>query len=418
MKWMPVSPIPRRRHGLGFWAVAFAFLAVMAFSTVPSPLYGLYQARDGFSSFVITIIYAAYAVGVIAALLLAGHVSDWHGRRRVLLPAVATSIISAMVFLTWRDLPGLLIARVINGLSVGVVAATATAYLAELHAGSRPAASPRRAQLMATAVNVGGLGLGPLVSGLVAQWAGAPLTLPYVLFLVALAIALLVIMVAPETRDRPDPLPAYRMQRVSVPSEARGAFAAAAAGAFLAFGALGLFTGLAATFLVGTLHETSHALAGVTVFAMFAAGVASQTISATWSARPTLGAGMGLMLAGMALVVLAAWLATPSLAVFVAGGAVMGGGAGAVLKGSIATVIEISAAETRAEALAGLFVAGYIGLSVPVVGAGVALQFTDAKYTLLGFGVVEVLAIVVAAPRLLGRGRPGASARRPALATS
>src|SRR3954453_4323814 len=133
---MPFSPtsIPtRRRHGLGFWAVAFAFLTVMAFSTVPSPLYGLYQARDGFSSFLITIIYAAYAIGVIAALLLAGHLSDWHGRRRILLPAVATSIVSAVVFLLWRDLPGLLVARVINGVSVGVVAATATAYLAELH---------------------------------------------------------------------------------------------------------------------------------------------------------------------------------------------------------------------------------------------------------------------------------------------
>src|SRR4051794_29172068 len=100
----PNGHATRRHHGVGFWTVAFAFLAVMAFSTVPSPLYGLYQARDGFSSFIITIIYAAYAVGVIAALLLAGHVSDWHGRRRVLLPAVATSIVSALVFLLWREL--------------------------------------------------------------------------------------------------------------------------------------------------------------------------------------------------------------------------------------------------------------------------------------------------------------------------
>jgi MFS family permease len=414
MMVMPLSPtaIPtRRHHGLGFWAVAFAFLAVMAFSTIPSPLYGLYQARDGFSSFMITIIYAAYAVGVTAALLLAGHVSDWHGRRRVMLPAIATSIVSAILFLVWRDLPGLLIARVVNGLSVGVVAATGTAYLAELHAGSRPEASPRRAQLIATGVNVGGLGVGSLVSGLLAQWVGAPLTVPYVVLLGALLVALTVVALAPETRDRLDPLPAYRVQRVSVPAEARGPFAAAAAGAFLAFGALGLFTGLAATFLVGTLHETSHALAGVTVFAMFAAGVASQTLSATWAARRTLAAGIALMVGGMALVVLAAWLPTPSLAVFVLGGAVMGAGAGAVFKGSVATVIDISPQDTRAEALAGLFLAGYVGLSVPVVGAGVALQFTGPKETLLGFAVVEVIAILAAAPRLLGRGSKRSTAQ-------
>ncbi|WP_272474411.1 MFS transporter [Baekduia alba] len=402
---MPLSPasIPtRRRHGLGFWAVAFAFLVVMAFSTVPSPLYGLYQERDGFSSFVVTIIYAAYAVGVIAALLLAGHVSDWHGRRRVLLPAIATAIVSALVFLAWRDLPGLLLARVISGLSVGVVTATATAYLGELHAASRPDGSPRRAQLIATGVNVGGLGFGPLIAGLLAEWVGAPLTVPYVVFLVALSVALVVVALAPETRDRQDPLPAYRIQRLSVPAEARGAFAAAAAGAFLAFGALGLFTGLAATFLVGTLHQTSHALAGVTVAAMFGAGVLSQTVSATWAPPRTLAAGIALMLTGMALVVLAAWLSTPSLGIFIAGGAVMGGGAGAVFKGSVATVIAISPAETRAEALAGLFLAGYVGLSVPVVGAGIALQLTSAKDTLLGFAIVEGVAIVVAAPRLLG----------------
>src|ERR1044071_7164992 len=111
MSFMPLSPL---RHRLGFWSVAFAFLAVMAFSTVPSPLYGLYQQRDGFSSFVITLIYAAYAVGVVSSLIFAGHISDWHGRRRVLLPAIAITIVSALVFLVWRALPGLIVARIVN----------------------------------------------------------------------------------------------------------------------------------------------------------------------------------------------------------------------------------------------------------------------------------------------------------------
>lgn len=401
---LPTASASRRHHGIGFYAVAFAFLAVMAFSTVPSPLYGLYQARDGFSSFMVTVIYGAYAIGVVTALLTAGHISDWHGRRRVLIPAIVLSIVSAVLFLVWRDTAGLIVARIVNGLSVGVVAATATAWLAELHSAARPDDSPRRAQLTATAVNVGGLGLGPLVSGFLAQWVGAPLTVPYVVFLVVLSVALTVVMFTPETRDRPDPFPAYRVQRVSVPEESRGAFAAAAAGAFLAFGALGLFTGLAGTFLVGTLHHTSHALVGVTIAAMFGGGVLMQTLAASWAPRRTLASGIVLMVLGMALVTLAAWLSTPSLGVFIAGGAVMGAGAGAVFKGSVATVIQISPAETRAEALAGLFLAGYVGLSIPVVGAGIALQFTSAKNTLLGFAILEAAAILAAAPRLLGAG--------------
>jgi MFS family permease len=404
------AAVSRRHHGIGFYAVAFAFLAVMAFSTVPSPLYGPYQARDGFSSFMVTVIYGAYAIGVVTALLTAGHISDWHGRRRVLIPAIALSIVSAVLFLVWRDTAGLIVARIVNGLSVGVVAATATAWLAELHSAARPEASPKRAQLTATAVNVGGLGLGPLVSGFLAQWVGAPLTVPYVVFLVLLAVALSVVAVTPETRDRPDPFPSYRVQRISVPEESRGAFAAAAAGAFLAFGALGLFTGLAGTFLVGTLHHTSHALVGVTIAAMFAGGVLMQTVAASWAPRRTLASGIVLMVVGMALVTLAAWLSTPSLGLFIAGGAVMGAGAGAVFKGSVATVIQISPAETRAEALAGLFLAGYVGLSIPVVGAGIALQFTSAENTLLGFAIVEAVAILAAAPRLLGATTPDRSA--------
>jgi len=406
---MTLSPL---RHRLGFWSVAFAFLTVMAFSTVPSPLYGIYQQRDGFSSFTITLIYGAYAIGVVAALLLAGHVSDWHGRRRVLLPAVALSIVSTIVFLAWRDVPGLVVARIVNGLSVGVVAATATAWLTELHVTGRPDASPMRAQLIATGVNLGGLGLGSLASGALAQWAGSPLTVPYVVFLVALVVAVAVVALTPETRERLDPLPAYRVQRVAVPEAARGPFFNAAWGAFVAFGALGLFTGLSATFLVGTLHETSHLLAGVTVFAMFGAGVVAQVSLATAPPRRLLTAGSVLMVAGLALTALAVWLPSPSYALFLLGGALTGGGSGAVFKGSVGTVIAITEPHQRAEALAGVFLAGYVGLSVPVVGAGVALQFASPRDTLLGFAIVEVLAIAAIVRRMLRSDDRGAAVRQ------
>jgi MFS family permease len=88
-----------RRHRRAFWVVGFAFLVVMALGTVPSPLYGLYRTRDHFSLFMITVAFAVYAVGVVAALLLAGPLSDLYGRRRLLLPSVGISIVSAVVFL-------------------------------------------------------------------------------------------------------------------------------------------------------------------------------------------------------------------------------------------------------------------------------------------------------------------------------
>lgn len=400
----------RRRHGRAFWSVAFAFAAVMAFSAVPSPLYSIYVAKDGLSPFTITLVYAAYAVGVVGSLFLAGHVSDWHGRRRVLLPALATAILSAIVFLVWTDLWALFLGRLLNGIAIGAVTATATAYLAELHAQHRPDASVRRAQTVATAANLGGIGTGPLVAGALAQWVSSPLDVPYAVSLVALVIGFVAILLSPETKERPVPMPAYRPQRVAVPAAARSQFFAAALGALLAFAALGLFTGLAGTILVGSLHQTSHLLAGAAIFVVFASGVAAQMATASWGLQPTLKAGMAVIVAGLAVLVLSVWLPTPSLALFLIGGALAGAGGGALFKGTLGTVVTISTDDGRAEALAGLFLAGYVGLSAPVVGLGLALQVTNTKDALLGFALIVVVALAAAAPTLLGRtgrGRDG-----------
>jgi hypothetical protein len=394
----------RRRHAAGLWAVAFAFLTVLAFSTVPTPLYAIYQARDGFSTFLTTVIFAAYAVGVIIALFFAGHVSDWLGRRRALVPAVLTSVASAVVFLLWRDLPGLLVGRVLSGLSVGIVTATATAYLAELHLGERPGASPRRAQVLATTANLGGLGLGPIVAGVLAATVAAPLTVPFALFAALLAVAAIGVALAPETVTPPDTRPAYRPERVAVPAEARGRFFGAAAGASVAFAAFGLFTSLAPSFLAGTLGQTSHALAGVPAFTAFAAAVAAQLAAGAWTVRRLLGTGMAALSAGILLVVAATW--APSLALFLAGGLIAGAGAGLLFKGGIVTVSGLAGPERSAEVLAGFFLAGYVGLSVPVLGLGILDQFVAPKVALLAFAALLLAGIGTSARSLLGGARP------------
>jgi MFS family permease len=287
----PRDSVGSRRHRWGFWVVAFAFLAVMALGTVPSPLYGLYRARDHFSLFMVTVAFAVYAVGVILALLLAGHLSDLYGRRRLLLPAVCISIVSAIVFLAWKSLLGLLVARFINGISIGIVASTATAYLAELHAIGRPRATAQKAQLTASAVNVGGLAVGALVAGLLAEWVAHPLTVPYLVFLTALALGAVGVALIPETREAPTPRPRYRPQRLSIPPSERGRYFAAALSTFVAFAANGLFAGLAGLFLAVTLQHPSLALAGGVVAAMFGAAVAAQFFTVGWSVTRDLQAG-------------------------------------------------------------------------------------------------------------------------------
>jgi MFS family permease len=394
-----ISPLQlRRSHGFGFWAVALAFTIVMAFTTVPTPLWSLYAQRDRLSSLTVTVVFAVYALAVAVSLFLVGHLSDWHGRRRVLIPALALEILAGVVFVAWPSLPGLLVARVVSGLGIGAVTATAMAWLAEL----RPVGSGH-AQVVATAANLGGLGLGGLIAGALAQWAGDPLRVPFAVFTVALVLAWVALLAVPETRAPRSPRPRYRPQRVSVPTASRGRFFAAALGASIAFAVFGLLTSLAPSFLAGTLHQPSHLLAGAISFAVFATAALAQTLTASRATQQLLATAIPAMLAGLGLLTLAVWLPAPSFGVFLAGDLLVGIGSGLMFKGAIATVSEIAAPEHRAETLAGLYLASYLGLAGPVIGLGVLTQIATTRVSLLVFAGLLALGILAVTPALLDR---------------
>jgi MFS family permease len=396
-------PAPPARLRFGFWAIAIAFTVALGFTTVPAPLWSLFQQRDHFSSFTVTVVFAVYALGVALSLFLAGHLSDWYGRRRLVLAALSLNIVSGVLFLVWPALPGLLIARILCGFGIGAVTATATAWLAELHAAHRPEADSRRAEVVSTAANLGGLGLGALVSGVLAEWLGAPLIVPFAVFIVAQVLGLALVLASPETRASAHPRPAYRPQRVSVPAQDRRRYFAAAGAAVVTFAAFGLLTSLAPSFVAGTLHHPSHALAGAISAAVFFAAVAAQTAAASRTTEQQLAAGIPTLLLGLALLTLAVWLPSPSLAMFLGGVIVIGLGAGLMFKGALGTVSALASDENRAEALAGLFLAAYIGLSGPVIGLGVVIQYLSPRVSLLLFALVLGGGILIAAPALLGR---------------
>ena len=400
--------LPRLSRRTGFWAIAFSFLAVAAFSTAPSSLYGLYEQQEHLSSLTITIVYAVYALGIVVSLLLVGHVSDWYGRRAVLLPALAVAVVAAVIFLTWRSLAGLIVARVLTGLALGAAVATATAFVTDLDAGPDGVAT-RRAGIVATIANIGGLALGPLIAGLLARYAGHGLTLPFAVFLALLLAAVGLVIVAPEGHAAIHPRPKYRPQRLKAPANGRSQFLAATTGVCTAFAVGGLFAGLAGTFLAGPLHQPSPTLTGLTIFLTFGAGVLVQTTTTSWPARRLLAAGIVPMIVGLCLLVVSAWTSPPSLALFLAGGIVAGSGIGAIIRGSLSVVISTASPDDRAGALATFFTAGYAGVSLPVVGVGVILQHLSPRVTLLIFAVAVGLVILAAVPILIRPEKAAAS---------
>jgi MFS family permease len=161
---------PRLTRRVTYVLLAAIFAYCMLGTTLPTPLYSLYQQKYDLTSLVITVIFTVYALGVLLTLLLFGRVSDHFGRRPILIGAFLMASVSSLLFIFAQSVSVLLLARFISGIGTGLLTGTATAALAELE----PTCSPQRAARVATAANMGGLGLGPLVAGLFAQLAPDP----------------------------------------------------------------------------------------------------------------------------------------------------------------------------------------------------------------------------------------------------
>ena len=369
------------RRRVAFWLLAFVFAAAMLGTTLPTPLYVIYQAQWHFSAAMVTVIFAVYAAAVLATLLLAGRSSDQAGRRPVLAVALGLGALSTVAFIVARDEGVLLVGRVLSGMSAGLMTGTATAALTELI----PAPAGRRASLTATAANMGGLGLGPLIAGLFAQYAPHPTTLVFEVYLVILAVAGLCLRFVPETIS-PRRRPALRFAGLGLPERERGQFIAAAVAGFAAFALLGLFSSLVPGFIGGVLHQGSHAVQGAVVFGVFAVGTVTQVALSRFSSRRVVLAGLGLFLVALALIVAA--LAQAAMALFLAGTVVGGVAVGAIFLGSLATANRLAPPERRGQSISAFFVACYAGLSIPVVGVGVLSRFTGTFPAVLAFSVL------------------------------
>jgi MFS family permease len=371
-----------------FYAVAYAFAATMVGTTLPTPLYALYQRRYGFSELMVTIIFAAYAAGVIAALLFAGRLSDDVGRRPVLLAGLALSVLSAAAFLLAGGLVLLLVGRILSGLSAGVVTATATAALVDLLGAERAG----RATLVAAVVNMGGLGSGPLLSAAVATL-GTPLRLPFWVDLGLLVPAVLAILLMPE-RVQASGRPRLRPQALSVPAEMRSTFIGAALAGFAGFAVLGLSTAVSPAFLGQTLGVHSIVVVGLVVFSVFAGSTVGQLALEFLPQARAMSAGCGGLILGMAL--LALGLAASSLALLVAGAVLAGVGQGLTFRAALGAINSEAPAERRGEVDSSFFVVAYMALSLPVIGEGVLARVAGLRTAGLVFAaVVAVIAAVV-----------------------
>ncbi len=390
---MTLTPTATRRTlpATAAYALVAAIIGLALFASgTPSPLYGIYRQLWGFSPLVLTLVYATYAFGVLAALILAGRVSDDVGRRPVLLVALGALMGATVLFMVADSVVWLFFARGVQGLATGAALGAASASLLDLH----PRRDPAGVGLTNGVVSAGGMGLGVLVSATFVELLPAPRVLPYVALFVLFAVAFVGAALMPEPvedRSRPRLTP----QRPSVPPVVRRPFVLAGLGVISSWSIGGLFLSLGPQLSATLFHTNNHLVAGFGVFALAGSAAVAQLAfgrSAPWAGA----AGGSVALAvGMVLIVLAA--SADSSALYLVGAVIGGAGFGVAFLGALRALSAAIPHEHRAEVMSAFYIVAYSSLSLPAIAAGVLVTPLGLEPTFEIFGsVIAALALVVA----------------------
>ena len=421
--------ISRRPHGsLGrplsqrlAYALSAAIIGAALFASVaPSPLYQTYARLWGFSSVLLTLVFATYAVGVLAALLLAGRVSDVVGRRPVLSVALSALLAATVLYIAAQSVAWLFAARAVQGLATGLALGTASAGLLDFH----PRQDSEDVGLTNGVVSAAGLGLGALASSALVQFLPAPRVLPYVVVFILFAVALVGVTLMPEpvaSRSRLRLSP----QRPHVPSSVRQHFVLAALAVISAYSIGGLLFALGPALSARVFESSNHVVTGTSLFLLPAAGAVAQLAYGRRTAWVGAATGAVALALGVGLIVLSA--AADSAVALIVGLLIGGAGFGLAFLGSLRALSAKIPLAHRAGVMSAFFVAAYAALSIPAVLAGFAVGplGLNSTFEILGSAVAAVALLVAVQawrtrPRpLTGTPSPATDARpRPARAAS
>ena len=374
------------RHRFAFPLLAYAFAVIMIGATLPTPMYALYAQRLHFEVLTTTVIFATYAAGVLMALVTFGSWSDAVGRRPVLFVGILFALASSVVFLVADSVPLLLVGRLLSGLSAGVFTGTATAAVIE----AAPPNWRTRASAVATIANVAGLGGGPVLAGLLVQYAPQPLHLAFVVHTGLMILAAVAVLIVPETSPRTGHV---GIQRLSVPAEVRSVFVVAAIAGFACFAITGLFTSVAPAFVSDVVGIKNHAVAGAVASTILIASAVAQVFAGRIPPQRAVVVGCAILIVGM--IILAAALELSTLFGLIVAAIVAGVGQGIAFSRGLAAVAERTPDDRRAEVSSMYFVVAYVAISLPVIGVGLAAQHWGLRTAGVSFAVaVGILAVV------------------------
>lgn len=374
---------------VAFYLQASIIASFLAGSSAPTPLYSVYQSLWGFSPITTTVIFGVYALAVLVSLLVVGSLSDYVGRRPVLLVAIAVQIVAMLVFTFAHGVPELMIARVIQGLSTGAAAGAIGAGLLDINRTKGTTANAVAAPL--------GTGIGSLLSGLLLQFLPFPTHLVYLVLLGVFAIQAVGVWFMRETSTpTPGALASLRPEIRLPKPVVRPMFVAGPA--LVAIWALvGFYASVGPAVARVVSGSDSHVLGGLTLFTLAISGSLTVLALRAASPRTAMLIGASSLIIGVGLTLLA--IEANSTALFFTGAAVAGIGFGGGFQGALRTIMPNAQTHQRAGVLSVVYVVSYLAMGLPAVIGGYlivhdgGLVATAREY---GFAVVILAALAIA----------------------
>jgi MFS family permease len=363
-------------------AVLFAFFFA---ASAPSPLFVVFQHAWHFSSSMLTVAYAVYAIALLISLLVAGSLSDHIGRRPVVLAALVLEAAAMGLFLLAHDIGGLIVARVVQGVATGVASGALSAAVVE----AAPASRKRLGALITSVSPLAGLAVGALLTGLAVKFSVQPVMWVFGVLGVVFALGAAVVLWMPETVTPRAGALASLVPRVSIPARARAEFMRGLPVFVVVWALGGLYLSLAPSLMLHVFGIDDGAVNGLTIAVLSGMGAVAPTLLGRFAApRPAI-LGMASIAAG--LVLLLASLAMRSLALFFVGTAVAGVGFGGAFSALVQALAPLAQPHERGELFAAIFVVSYLALSLPAMLAGFLVAPLGLLNTVAGYAAVLLL---------------------------
>jgi len=383
----------RRRYALprttAFAGIAIAYGSFYLAAGAPTPLLVQFQQEWGFASGMLTIAFAAYAFALLVSLVIVGSLSDFIGRRPVLIGSVALELGAMLLFVFAPSIEWVIVARVVQGLATGAATSAFSASVVEL----APDRFKKLGGIVGSVAPAGGLGLGALFTGIAVQFSTAANAIVFISLAAIMVLGGLVAVFSRETVSaRPGALRSL-VPHVSVPRIARREFSAAIPVQIAAWMLAALFMGLAPTIIQSIFHIHSGLVDGATAFLEPGAAAVVGFALGRFTPRHTTIIGAVGVLVGTVIIV--SGIAFQLLPLLWFGGIVGGVGFGASFSGAMRTIGPLAQPHERAELFAAIFIVAYLAFGIPAIVTGQLVGPFGLLPTVIGYGVVILAAAAV-----------------------